>query len=224
MRQKVAQSWPVRIVPSDWQSNPLLLFSAWLPQIGKQKALIFSLDYETDSRHEAQGTEASGFQAQYLEFLRREMPRRVRQELEYQVEQELNVVEDKMKKKALEIFQNTHIKLLRTFSHIFSSGQPASRSPSPEPVAQGAKDCRATIAMAASSNTRGTPQFPLCEVMDPHLIPDFDPDFAELFEEHMFDFGEYLALEAQDRENANLHCEPADSGYGASIPDSRSYL
>lgn len=44
------------------------------------------------------------------------MPARVRRELEFAVEQELNCVEENMKNKAIEIFKNLELKLLRDFA------------------------------------------------------------------------------------------------------------
>ncbi|KAK1772731.1 hypothetical protein QBC33DRAFT_464203, partial [Phialemonium atrogriseum] len=53
---------------------------------------------------------------EYERYLLREMPARVRRELEFAVEQELNCVEENMKNKAIEIFKNLELKLLRDFA------------------------------------------------------------------------------------------------------------
>jgi hypothetical protein len=84
------------------------------------------IDYEHGQCLQPSSAENRGipdYLAEYEKFLLREIPTRLRMKLESELEKELNIVEENLKRKAVMCFRNIQIELLHDFRHNLEATQ-----------------------------------------------------------------------------------------------------
>lgn len=112
------------------------------------------LDYEFNDLAEAEGDRSTW--KEYGEYLARELPPRLRRELERDLERDLNIVEEGLKRKAVDLVKSLARELFRDFRHslqstgaqsrrLFEDGSPSCSSSNP----------RLTSRTESCSNFRG---------------------------------------------------------------------
>lgn len=84
------------------------------------------LDYEFNDLAEAEAGQSTW--TEYGEYLARELPPRLRRELERDLERDLNIVEEGLKRKAVDLVKSLARELFRDFQHsLQSTGAPSRR-------------------------------------------------------------------------------------------------
>jgi hypothetical protein len=153
-------------------------------------------DYDDDSQTDSKGKDkGTTVLAEYEQYLKRELPPRVRRGLEQEVEKELNCVEDTMKTKAIEIFRNVQLQLLRTFK--FGSGR---------------SDADLSSEIHDDTSQQARQGSMPAEISNPNSLID-DPDLAALFEGRNFDFETLLNM-PNPLDGCGSQTSALDSAYG----------
>jgi hypothetical protein len=157
--------------------------------------MLSDYDYEGDAGQLSMSSPSSTGFARYDAYLRRELPQRVRQELEAEMEEELGLVDEKLKSRLSMIVRNCLEQLCRTYK---------GKSPTTEEAIQDKVPASEPGSInAVSSELTGSNTF---------AGPSTEDDLAA------FQVPSEACLEMWDDFMAYTHMdggEPSDSGYGS---------
>ncbi len=175
------------------------------------RAELTAADYDDDARPEGKGKLAKNkvFAEEYEKYLRRELPPMVQRDLESEVETQLNCVENSLKIKAVEIFRNVQLKLLRTFAFQATAAQ---ADPPDLPEKPRDETCR----------PKSPPKSTAADLEIQESLTELRP--AELFDDQEyaglvdgdFDMGTFLQMRLhQPSDLYDTSVTFSDSGYGS---------
>jgi hypothetical protein len=172
---------------------------------------LLDYDYDRAADHLSQRSPNFAEFAHYEEFLSRELPPRVRRELEIAVEKELEPVEERIKSQVVDIVRNLQLKLFRSYQQ--SSKFPLTSIPESQEgttLASGSSD------VAGEGPGGGIAPSGLNTAMEDLLAPFLAP--PDLEEEFGFDASMFLLQSNEGLSDSGYISMPAASSAETSGP------